>query len=493
MKSVVEQIFNISEYYPDKIALIEGKRQITYAGLKSKILSINRLLCTLYKLRSGDRIIIAANKQLEFVYLYFASHLSGIIVVPIDSETNSDRFNYIVNKTLPKLIVGFHCRQENCPTVPISAFEEVICDINIPFAFPDLESASDIIFTTGTTGLPKGVILTHRNIAASVNNINAFIRNSKSDIELLVLPISHSFGLGRLRCVLAIGATLILLGSLVNMKRFYHLIEEFRVSGIAMVPSSWAFLRKMSGLKLGNYANCLNYIEIGSAPMPLEDKQLLITLFPKTRICMHYGLTEASRSAFMEFHEDSNHLLTVGKPTPNVDIAIMDENGNKLPINCSGEICIQGDSVMKYYWDEQESTSSFFGNYFRTGDWGLLDFSGYLILQSRKKELINVGGKKVSPIEVETVLLTIPDLQDCACIGIIDPNGVLGEVVKAFLVKQQGSHLEIDDIKKYMSGKLEGYKLPIEYEWISMIPQTISGKKQRLALKNDIYNKNSDN
>ncbi len=216
MKSVVEQIFNISEYYPDKIALIEGKRQITYAGLKSKILSINRLLCTLYKLRSGDRIIIAANKQLEFVYLYFASHLSGIIVVPIDSETNSDRFNYIVNKTLPKLIVGFHCRQENCPTVPISAFEEVICDINIPFAFPDLESASDIIFTTGTTGLPKGVILTHRNIAASVNNINAFIRNSKSDIELLVLPISHSFGLGRLRCVLAIGATLILLGSLVN-------------------------------------------------------------------------------------------------------------------------------------------------------------------------------------------------------------------------------------------------------------------------------------
>ena len=90
-------------------------------------------------------------------------------------------------------------------------------------------------------------------------------------------------------------------------------------------------------------------------------------------------------------------------------------------------------------------------------------------------------------------MLTIPDLQDCACIGIIDPNGVLGEVVKAFLVKQQGSHLEIDDIKKYMSGKLEGYKLPIEYEWISMIPQTISGKKQRLALKNDIYNKNSDN
>lgn len=160
--------------------------------------------------------------------MYFASHLSGIIVIPIDVETKSERFGFIVNKTSPKLIVGFHCQQKKCPEVALPFFKEVLNDTTFSFTFPALELVSDIVFTTGTTGLPKGVVLSHLNIAASANNINTFIGNTEADIELLALPISHSFGLGRLRCILSTGATLILLGSFVNMKRFYRLIEDFQ-------------------------------------------------------------------------------------------------------------------------------------------------------------------------------------------------------------------------------------------------------------------------
>ena len=247
MKSVVEQIFHFAEEFPNKIALLENKNEISYLKLKNNILFAKQILVETYKLDSGDCIALAANKQLEFVYLYFAAHLLDVIAIPIDPETSLNRLDFILSKTQPKLIVGFYnyCGQYLLSDFSIFTCNCVVVDNNV--TFPSLDAIADIVFTTGTTGQPKGVKLTHLNITSSAHNINSFIQNSKNDIELLALPLSHSFGLGRLRCVLSKGATLILLGSFVNMKRFYRLIEDFKVSGLAMVPASWAFLKKMSG------------------------------------------------------------------------------------------------------------------------------------------------------------------------------------------------------------------------------------------------------
>ena len=485
MKSIVEQIFAHADSQPDKPALQDGKITVSYGQLKSQILYAKKLLEQTVGLQQGDSVILAANKQLTFVPVYFACHLIGAVALPVAPDINNRRFHFIYQKVAPKLVVGF--QPEDIPCCCMS-LEEFACNtldmLEQQAQFPDIELVADIIFTTGTTGEPKGVQLTHKNIAAAALNINTFIQNTRQDVEMLALPISHSFGLGRLRCALSNGQTVVILGSFANMKRFFRFMEEFRVTGFGMVPASWAMIRKLSGVRIAEYASQLHYIEIGSAPMPIEEKRLLIDLFPKTRICMHYGLTEASRSAFMEFHRDCDRLDTIGKASPNMDIKILDESGVAAAVGTEGEICVKGNAVTPGYYQMPELNSiSFWNGYFRTGDWGILEPDGYLRLCSRKKELINVGGKKVSPMEVEQVLFGLDYIKDCACVAIDDPAGVLGEVVKAFIVTDEPDRICKEIINKEISRQLEDYKLPVEYACIDEIPKTASGKVQRLLLK----------
>ena len=198
---------------------------------------------------------------------------------------------------------------------------------------------------------------------------------------------------------------------------------------------------------------------------------------------MHYGLTEASRSAFMEFHEDSEHLASVGKASPNTEIRAFDDNGRMLPFGQEGEICVKGEHVTHGYLNISSNDIFHGDEYFRTGDVGTINADGYIILKSRIKELINVGGKKVAPIEVDEQLLKIDGIADCACVAVKDPEGVLGEVVKAYIVKSEDKEISFEQIAEQLQGKLEGYKLPVQYEWIDAIPKTANGKTQRNLLQ----------
>lgn len=482
MKSIVEQVLEYSESQPDKVAITDGKTSISYSELASAIFYAKDVLANKYGLTEGDYIVVAANKQPEFVYLYFACHIIGAIVLPIAPDTNLNRYHQIKELIHPRLIIEY---RDDDPFVIKVPLKEFIGKKNKEKISIRLDKTADIMFTTGTTGEPKGVLLSQKNISSAAQNINLFIGNNNSDVEMIALPISHSFGIGRMRCALSNGQTIILLGSFFNVKRFYKFISDYRVTGFGMVPSSWNLLKKLSGLKLAEFKDQLNYIEIGSAPMPLSEKELLLKTFPNTRICMHYGLTEASRSTFMEFHESKENLSSIGKPTPNVSVIICDEHGHEVPFGVEGEICVSGDSVTRGYVNASRE-EVFWGDYFRTGDWGVMTQDGYISLKSRKKELINVGGKKVSPIEVEDVLMSLDFVDDCACIGIPDPKGILGEVIKAFIVTSSSEKVNWEYIDSLIGTKLEGYKHPNIYEEIKAIPKTDSGKVQRLLLKRGI-------
>lgn len=474
--SIEQSIWLHASSTPDKVALKSGRNCASYAQLWHAILSAKAYFekATFYE--SKRAIILAAGKQLGFVYAYFGAHLAGLRVVPIDPETNPTRFDYIVHTLQPLCVIGFEKHESPLPYVSLKTFEELEnCQFSDFQEFPQPDNIADILFTTGTTGVPKGVPLTFANESAAARNINEYIGNGSEDVELLALPVSHSFGLGRLRCCLSVGATLILHGSFVNVKRLFRLMREEHVTGFTMVPASWKFLQKMSGEQLVEYADQLRYIEMGSAYLGEEDKRLLASLFPHTRVTMHYGLTEASRSAFMEFHEDADHLSSVGKASPHCEIAIFDEGGHMLPSNTEGEIGVKGDHVTHGYINVPNA-DIFFGSYFRTGDWGTKDDEGYVYLKSRKKELINVGGKKVSPLEVEEQLLKVPGIADCACTAQPDPNGVLGEVVKAFIVPSPEATITFEQIAEHLKGTLESYKLPALYEWAESIPRTQNGK-----------------
>lgn len=481
LESIEHKIWHWASLLPDKTAVKSGKKSATYLQLCQRVLGARDYFVNQLMLNAGDTIVLAAGKQIEFVYAYFGAHLAGLKVVPVDPATNPDRMAFIIKQTGASLLVGFDGIENNIRTIGLKEFEELASEFSVP-SFPYGNQIADILFTTGTTGKPKGVTLTYDNEAAAARNINEFIGNTGNDIELLALPVSHSFGLGRVRCCLYQGATLILLGSFANVKKLYRTIEEENVTGFTMVPASWRYLKKLTGNKLGDFRNQLRYIEMGSAFFSKEEKDELAGILPDTRVCMHYGLTEASRSTFMEFHQDASHMDSVGKASPHTEIKILDENGVECEAGNEGEICIKGEHVTHGYLDLPVG-DSFFGDYFRTGDWGYKTEDGYVYLISRKKELINVGGKKVSPIEVEEQLLKIPGVEDSACIGVPDDNEVLGEVVKAFIVKEKGSEITFADIDEQLTGKLESYKIPVCYEWIDAIPKTQNGKIQRGLLK----------
>lgn len=469
-------IFEHAQTTPQKAALIQGQTEVSYEQLWKEIETCASWFCR--HAERGDRVIVSASKDIQFVYTYFGAHMAGMICVPIDPETNETRLKRIVEVAKPSLIVGELRNKGGYDVIP---FGECKAGKMEEMQFPEESDVADLLFTTGTTGLPKGVALTFGNQMAAAENINAFIGNTEDDVEMLALPISHSFGLGRLRCVFAKGATLVMLGSFASMKKFFGEMERCRVTGFGMVPASWAYILKMSGEKIGQFADQLRYIEIGSAFMPLENKQRLMNLLPTTRICMHYGLTEASRSAFISFHDDREHLMTAGKAAPNTEVAVFSEQGERLQANEDGEICVKGGHVCSDYWGMPKEVfeRDFFDGYFRTGDWGHLDDEGYIYLVSRKKEIINVGGKKVSPLEVEEHLNEIDGIEESACVGVHDE--VLGEVVKAFCVCTK--EVDYEEVKKILFRKIENYKIPVFFETIDQLPKTQNGKLQRLLLK----------
>lgn len=480
MKTIEEQIFDHVQNTPDKVALISGDTEITYSQLWDYCLCAAEKLKQDYHLKKGDRVILSAAGNIEFVYAYFGVHIAGGICVPIDPDTNQTRFEYIEKSTTPVCVMGLlhNVKKETIP------FTDVVNGTSkATYIAPEQSQVADILFTTGTTGAPKGVALSYNNLSAAARNINAFIGNTSSDVELLALPVSHSFGLGRLRCSLSKGATVVMLGTFANVKKFFKEMARCQVTMFAMVPASWGFIKKMSGKYIGKFADQLKFIEIGSSFMPVEDKELLMSLLPKTRICMHYGSTEASRSAFMEFHTYKDNLLSIGKASPNVEIKIFTSQGTPAALGEEGEVCVKGEHVTCSYWNEtpERFASDFYDGYFRTGDCGTMDAEGNIYLKSRIKEMINVGGKKVSPMEVEDILNTIPGIKESACIGIPDPGIVLGEVVKAFIVADD--NLSDEEIMQQLRPQLEVYKLPVEIERINAIPKTGSGKIQRLSLK----------
>ena len=469
-----------SEQTPEKIAFVIEGEEVSYA----KLLAYSRKAASFLSnkgLKAGDRIVLSAHKDIEFVYLYLGAQILGITNVIVDSSSNIERLDYIEQKTKPKYCFGYNSTQS-----PFYELNEICFDSKEEWLDDspntvNKDSIAEILFTTGTTGAPKGVCLSYANIFGSADNVNSYVGNTAEDVEILGLPICHSFGLGTIRCNIIKGATVVMLGNFANVRQFFKAIEQYHGTGFRVVPAAWAYIRKISGRRIEKYANQIKYIEIGSAAMPLTTKQEMLEMFPNTRICMHYGLTEASRNCFIEFH-DTEHLESIGKPVcDKVDVKFFDETGNEVPTGQRGELCVKGNMVLAQYLEDSDTANAFYGEYFRTGDIGYMGEDGYFYLLGREKELINVGGKKVSPMEVEDIICSL-GVGDCVCVPMKDPDGIMGELVKCYILKDSTS-LTFDEIADSLQGRLEAYKRPVTYEWIDVIPMTSSGKKQRVNLK----------
>lgn len=485
--TLVAQLLKRALQAPEHLAIIAGEQTVTYGELRERILAAAAELKSL-GVQPGDGVILAASGSPAFAYGYFATHLVGAVALPLDPQAPDSRLAHVAGRVGPKAI--FAARAYEHPTLgPVRAIDELADLVCVSGGDepegPQLDDLADLLFTTGTSGAPKGVMLTHRNILAAATNINNVLKNDDSDREVVPLPLSHSFGLGRLRCNVLAGGTVILVGGFKLPGEILNAMQRWKATGFAVVPAGMAVLVRFGKDELAGFANQLKYMEFGSAPMPLATKQLLIEILPRTRVWMHYGLTEASRCTFIEFHDSRDFLDSIGKPTPNVEVRVVDEEDRDAAPGASGEIIVKGGMVTAGYWQDPERTEkTLVDGWLHTGDLGHKDEQGYIYLHGRKGDMINVGGFNVSPVEVEEVLGTHPAIQQGACIGIPDPSEVSGEVVKVFLVPKNGeARPKRRELVDWLKPRLEPYKIPAKIEWVDSLPKTGSGKLQRGVLR----------
>ena len=469
--SVVETILAHAASRPHHVALYEKDTAVTYIQLAE---TIKR---TAFKLMNevepGDAVVVTASNSYAFVAVYFAIHFIGAKVVNVAADADESYKNFINTKVNPSLSIE-DCQTYIADAPPLKAGMEVSNNIS--------SGTADLMFTSGTTGEPKGVALSHAQLLIATQHIIGEIRNTPEDVELLLMPLSHSFGMGRMRTTLFAGGTLVLGYPLQRLKSVFNAIESHKVTGLGLVPSAWAFITTMSKDRISKYAPQLNYLEFGSARLSPDDKALLMQWFPSTHIVMHYGLTEVSRAIFTHFHTDN--LEAVGHASRGAEFVILNEDGQHLPEGEIGEIAFRAPWMLTEYYQNQDLTSAAFSNgYFRTGDLGKYE-GEYLFLTGRLKEIINVGGKKVSPYQIEEVLNSDEGVIESACVPYAHSS--MGEVVQALIVIEPSM---IDDfhtlearLRETVAQRLPVHMRPEKYQVIDALPKTSTGKIQRLHL-----------
>lgn len=481
--SIIEGFLKRAEVHPNKTSIFWKNERISYAETLQNVLKVAAFLKQ-NGVSSGDRVVFYGEKNPLFVYTYLAIHLVNAVSVPLDVKLPNDQVLKLIDQVEPSLVL--HPIESNLHFNQKPFNEEIInsTDLLNDFTLPKSNDLADILFTTGTTGSSKGVQLTHKNILAGALNSNEFIGNDASDTEIIPLPLHHAFGLRRLRTNMFLGGSVVLLDGFMFPRLFFTAIEEFGATGLCMVPAGFSVIKKLMKDRYIPYFKKLKYIEFGSSPMNIEEKKELAEALPNTRICMHYGLTEVAANIFTEFHEAGEKINALGKPSPNTSISILDEEGKEAVIGEAGEIVVKGDIQTSGYWKNSSLTEqSFINGWFKTGDLGYKDEDGYIFLSGRKDDVINVGGKKVFPSEIEKSINQFPAIKDSVCVSLKNEGTLTGEQIVAFLVIEKGQELKTEELVQFLRSKLEAYKIPVEFKLIDAVPYTASGKKKRDKLK----------
>lgn len=439
---LLQAVFAAGDRHPEKTALIAGKETISYSRLCCHIQQAASLIQS-KGYRVGDVLKLSAVKEPHFVYMALGAMMVGVIVEMIDPQSDLEHVSY---------------QPADIETMPPLAEE--------PVGLKETDII-EIIHTTGTTARPKLVCLSHVNVYWATKYTSDAVQNDEDDVEVVAMPLCHGFGLRRLYLSLMNGATAILLPNIANVRLLLNTIETYQVTTFGLSPAAWRYIRKISGTRIAKFANQLRHIEFGTSAMSRETKLDVLALFPNTRICDNYGLTESNRSTSLELH-DTTHLDSIGKPIADtVKVAVVD-----------GELCVRGRQTMVGYWDAEDNQGAFVDGLVRTGDCGYVSDDGYVYLTGRVKEMINVGGEKVSPAEVEEAICRL-GVGDCICVS--HPHEMFGETVKAFILKGSTT-LTFEQIDDRLRAILPPYKCPTLYEWIDQIPVNALGKKQRTSL-----------
>ncbi|MBR5420247.1 MAG: acyl--CoA ligase [Lachnospiraceae bacterium] len=485
MKTIIEYIaeYASSDGHKTRPALIDARESLSYEELWERIRRYSALLRK-NGVKAGDHVLIRCTQDVSYLTAIFSVQLLGAVSVPLEKDASEPRIREIAADTGAGLLLD---RKAGFPGLSFVELPSAATDPEEPLnvtAFPDADAVAEILFSTGTTGKSKGIVITHRNNIALAENITEGVQMSRENVELIPMPLSHSHGYRRSLANLYFGNTVIIIGGVMAVNLMFDMMEKYRVSAIDLAPTLLSIIFRLSGDRIGKYADRLDYIQLGSAPLVEEDKQRLRKLLPNTRLYNFYGSTEAGCSCILNFQDGIERPHCIGKATRNASFIFVDKERKEV---CSDKdhpafLATAGGQNMKEYFHAPELTASVMKDgYIYTNDLGYMDEEGYIYCLGREDDVINYAGIKISPDEIEKEAMKFPGVKDAACVPMKDKT--YGQVPKLFLsLKEDCADFSEKACLDFLKGVLDGNKIPKKIAVIELIPRTANGKLQRKKL-----------
>lgn len=488
---------------PDAEAVVCGNRRLNWAQFEQQVLCAAAGLQA-HGVRPGDRVALLLGNDIEFVVASFAVLAAGGVIVPLSIREQTPGLVYVLRNSGASVLVHDASLHERVPAsndLPALRHRIVAgAGVHDPAGFErllahpplaDCEPVSEedvalIMYTSGTTGFPKGAMLTHLNVVHSVLHYAQALGLDETVRGAVVVPLSHVTGLvGLMMVTLGLGGTLIVLPQF-KAAQFLPLAAAERMSFTIMVPAMYKLCllqedlarHELSAWKVGGY---------GGAPMPPETIDHLARELPSLRLSNCYGATETtSPVTVMPAELTRDHLESVGLALPCAQIAVMNDEGCEVPAGEVGELWLKGPMVVKGYWENPEATrDGFVGGYWRSGDVGCVDAQGFVHVLDRRKDMLNRGGYKIFSVEVENTLCEHPDVLEAAVVA--KPCPVLGERVHVFVTARAGRTLDAQCLRDFCASRLSDYKVPETYSLRDQpLPRNANGKILKRQLRDEL-------
>lgn len=484
-------------YVGNRIAINFKENSISYEQLDKKVLAFAAYLKKL-GIRNGDRVVLSCPNCPEFVYSYLGTVRGGAIIVPINLLLTMGEIQYIVNDCEAKYMIVHQniLKYANITqdmlgkalgiTIIIidEKFEQHISEISTEGleSFSDENAVSTFLYTSGTTGKQKAVMLTHKNLLVNAEQCRAGLHANHEDSYLCVLPMFHAFAFTA--CILMplySGSTITIMESF-KPKEVIETLGTKEITIFMGVPSMYAVIIKANKEHISFPK--LRIGVCGGSSLPIEIYKQVKEIY-KVPIIEGYGLTEASPAATFNPTYGIQKPGSIGLPLKGIECKIVDEEGNELPTGEVGELILRGENIMLgYYNDPEETARTLKGGWLHTGDMAKMDEEGYLYIVDRKKDMVNVSGLNVYPREIEEVLYQFPKVHEAAVIGV--PDKLRGEYVKAFVVLNEDEECNSKELIQFLSDRLASYKIPREIEFLQSLPKNSTGKIMKKVLREQL-------
>lgn len=487
--SIVGAVLKHSVQSPNCLAIADEKTSYTYGQLASLLKRAVYYLKKIGGVQScNDRVIVECTQDTKFIIIDLALQYLGAIFVPIEKEAAISRVQELYKELSATCIIGKQDYTAAGKYYDIERIWENIQRESEEYDNIEENDIAEILFSTGTTGKPKGIVISNKANVAIAQNISDGVQMKSNTVELIPLPLSHSHGLRTCYANLLNGSAVIIIDGVMNMKLFFDVIERYSVNALDLSPTLAILLLKIARRGLHKIADTIDYIEIGTATLGDNIKRELKEIFLHTRLYNFYGATEAGRSCVLEFNQ-FDKTGCIGKPSINAELFIVDEDRKiiKSSKDNMGLIAVSGDMMMEGYFNDLLLTqSTLVDGVLYTNDVGYIDENGYVYVIGRQGDVINYKGIKIAPEEIETVVQKYEGIEDCACIP--ERDSICGQIPKLFIQIEKGKCVDVELLNEYLRAHLEMSRMPRHIQVIDKIPRTENGKILRRELKSEQEN-----